>query len=367
MNILITGNEGFIAKNLIFFLRERGFNEINGISRKTSFEEKEILIKNSDFIFHLAGVNRAENNEEFQKGNIDFLSEMLSILKDNQLKTPILYSSSTQAELNNIYGESKKKAEDLIINFAENNNSKYFIFRLPNIFGKWCKPNYNSFISTFCFNLHNKIKLEIYNPKSEVTLAYIDDICACFFDAFTNNPEPGYCKLNTTYKTTVGEVAKILESFLDREKLYVESVGNGLKRALYSTYISFYEPKDFSYKIKSNIDNRGSFSEFIKTYHSGQVSFFTAHPGITRGRHYHHTKTEKFLVVQGKAKFNFRNIHTNEFHTLEVSSEEPTVVETIPGWAHDITNIGDNELIAILWANEIFDNKKPDTFAKETI
>lgn len=362
MKVIITGANGFIGKNLSFILNENEKHEVMEVTRDTSKKVFLSYLKEADFIYHLAGVNRPKNESEFKESNVDLTNFITSTLKEYGRKVPIAISSSSQVHLDNIYGASKLEAEDLISTYSKITGATNYILRLPNVFGKWCKPNYNSFVATFCYNIVNGIDISINDSNSKVSLVYIDDVCKLLVSLLDGEHKGGLIDVPNVYKTTVGEVAEIIYSFKSsRKTLISEQVGAGLKRALYSTYLSYITPKHFSYDLISHEDNRGVFCEMLKTKDSGQFSFFTAHPGITRGGHYHHTKTEKFLVVKGKAKFCFNNILTNEKYSITTTADKPQMVETIPGWSHDITNISDEELIVMLWANEIFDPENPDT------
>ena len=263
------------------------------------------------------------------------------------------------------YGQSKLLAEKSVEQYGNDTGSAYYIYRFPNVFGKWCKPNYNSFVATFCYNTLNGLDITIDDPLAQVILVYIDDVCHSLISLLDGSVNNGFKTVVPEYPTTVGEVADLLLAFKEsRGNLITENVGTGLCRALYSTYLSYMSPEQFSYAIPSYGDERGVFSEMLKTKEAGQFSFFTAHPGITRGGHYHHTKNEKFLVVRGKALFKFEHITSGERYELQTNSSSPRIVETVPGWSHDITNIGDEEMIVMLWANEIFDREAPDTFAR---
>ncbi|EGC2640038.1 SDR family oxidoreductase [Escherichia coli] len=323
----------------------------------------EKYVKKADIIFHLAGINRPNNESEFFTGNADFTKNITDILIKNDKKTPIVFSSSTQATNESPYGKSKNTAEKTLVNYSLKTGGEVYIYRLPNIFGKWCKPNYNSFIATFCYNSINNIELTINDPASEVELMYIDDVIAKFIEhAKGSNIQKENITLSPIYKSTVGEIAEIITNFKnDRMQIKIDEVGTGLKRALYATWLSYLTPEDFSYKIKTFPDHRGVFGEILKTEKNGQLSFFTAEVGVTRGGHYHHTKNEKFLVVQGKARFRFKHIITGQLFEKFVDATQYEIVDTVPGWSHDITNIGDEKLIVILWANEVFNSKKTDT------
>lgn len=366
MNILVTGAKGFIGQNLCIHLKEAGFDDVETITRDDNNISIDEKVKNADFIYHLAGINRPENDEQFKAGNTDLTQKIVDILVNNERSIPILLTSSIQAELDNPYGISKAGAESAIAAYREKTGNAAYIYRLPNVFGKWCRPNYNSAVATFCYNTINDLPITIHNADAPLSLVYIDDVCHSFVSLLTNAPsEPEeYSQVEPVYKTTVGKVLSLLSDFKQsRTSLITNKVGVGFERALYSTYLSYFKPEQFTYDVPSYTDERGSFSEMLKTTDSGQFSFFTAHPGITRGGHYHHSKNEKFLVLKGEACFKFKHIVSGEVYELTTSEQVRTIVETVPGWTHDITNIGSEELIVMLWANEIFDRDKPDTVA----
>lgn len=365
MNILITGGEGFIAKNLSLKLRENGHQNISTVNRKTNTNELKQKILSSDFIFHLAGENRPKIDSDFEKGNVNYTEKILKFISASRKEIPIVFSSSSQAILDNPYGRSKLKAESRLIEFSKENKSPVHIFRLDNVFGKWSKPNYNSFISTFCYNVIRGLPIKVNDTSELITLVYIDDVCDAFIAILNKRKKDIFHKVKPTYKKKVADVAKLINKFnLNQKNFTIESVGRGFERKLYSTFLSYYPVERFSYPLKENIDTRGVFAEVLKTDKNGQFSFFTAKPGITRGGHYHHTKNEKFLVLSGHALFKFENLETNEKYAMEIGPEQYKVVETVPGWTHDITNIGDCELIVMLWANEQFNPQKPDTISK---
>ena len=363
MNILVTGANGFVGQNLCVFLNEAGYTNINTITRDNSKIEILDKVSKADFIYHLAGVNRPKNEVEFKEGNTDLTMLIVKQLASLNKKTPIVLTSSIQATLDNPYGLSKAGAEEAIKIYQKETGAEVYIYRLPNVFGKWCRPNYNSAVATFCFNTINDLPISINDAQAELNLVYIDDICKNFIrllDPTIINSQ--VCEISPIYKTTVGNIVELLAQFKNSKySLITERVGTDFTRALYSTYISYYTPEQFSYSVTRHGDERGTFVEMLKTKDSGQFSYFTAHPGITRGGHYHHTKTEKFLVIKGRASFKFRQIATDETYELVVDGEESKIVETAPGWSHDITNIGDEEMIVMLWANEIFDREEPDT------
>lgn len=365
MKIVVTGAKGFIGKNLCVMLREQGYEDIIEVTRETSSEELNKSLSEADFVYHLAGINRPKHESEFQEGNADLTHSIVEALKASNNHASLVLSSSTQADKENTYGQSKALAEKFVEQYGVDTGAKYHIYRLPNVFGKWCRPNYNSFVATFCYNTLNDLGITINDPSAAVTLVYIDDVCNDLISLLNAKVKSGYQSIKTEYNTTVGEVADLLKAFKhSRENLVTESVGIGLERALYSTYLSYMAPEQFHYSIPSYGDERGIFSEMLKTKDSGQFSFFTAHPSITRGGHYHHSKNEKFLVLKGKALFKFEHIVTGERYEIHTEGTEPQIVETVPGWSHDITNIGDEDMIVMLWANEIFDREAPDTFAR---
>lgn len=366
MKVLITGAGGFIGKNLIAHLRERGDVEVLCFTRGDDASLLPGLMLGVDFVFHLAGVNRPQDPKEFQSGNTDLTQALCDAIKASNKSLPVLYTSSSQAEQDNPYGRSKRSAEEALLELAATGAAAVHLFRLPNVFGKWARPNYNSAVATFCHNITRDLPIQINDPQARINLVYIDDVVRHFI-AVMDEPLVGgpFISIEPQYSVTIGELAEQLHSFRDsRKSMITEPVGTGLVRALYSTYLSYLPPERFPYEVPKYGDSRGVFVEMLKTKDSGQFSFFTTHPGITRGGHYHHSKTEKFLVIKGLACFRFRQIMTGEFYELFTTGETPQIVETVPGWAHDITNIGDEEMIVMLWANEIFDREHPDTFTR---
>jgi UDP-2-acetamido-2,6-beta-L-arabino-hexul-4-ose reductase len=365
MKVLITGVNGFIGKNLEAHLRERSDLEILRFGRDDDSSLLGTLVAQADFIFHLAGVNRPQDPAEFKSGNSDLTQMLCDAVAVSGRKPRIVYTSSTQAGCDNPYGASKLAAEHALTELAEKHSIDLHVFRLPNVFGKWAKPNYNSAVATFCHNIARGLPITIHDNNAAITLVYVDDVIRHFVDILDGRATPGGdAQVDPVYSTTVGGVAALINAFRDsRSTLISEAVGTGLTRALYSTYLSYLPPESFTYEVPKYGDPRGVFVEMLKTPNAGQFSYFTAHPGITRGGHYHHTKTEKFLVIKGQALFRFRHIMSGEFYELKTTGEQPVVVETVPGWTHDITNVGDDELIVMLWANEIFDREHPDTFA----
>jgi UDP-2-acetamido-2,6-beta-L-arabino-hexul-4-ose reductase len=363
MKVLVTGAKGFIGKNLVFRLRETEGIDVIEVDRDNWNATVPKEVAKADVIVHLAGENRPISEDLFDSGNVETTQELCNAIVATGKKIPVIFASSAQSILDNVYGRSKLAAEKILESFAQNNESPVCIYRLPGVFGKWCRPNYNSVVATFCHNVVNGIPIEIHDNDKELSLAYIDDVVTSFFTSFKmNHVGCSYMDVNPVYSLSIGKLASTIQSFFDlRTTLHIEGVGDGLMRALYATYISHLPPKAFSYALAAHTDERGSFVEVLKTRENGQVSFFTAKKGVTRGGHYHHTKTEKFVVVQGRALFRFRHIVTGERYELVTSSDQPEVVDTVPGWSHDITNIGDDEMIVMLWANEVYDPTAPDT------
>jgi UDP-2-acetamido-2,6-beta-L-arabino-hexul-4-ose reductase len=366
MKVLITGADGFIGKNLIAHLRERGDVEVLSFTRGDDASLLYSLMLEVDFVFHLAGVNRPQNPQEFQSGNTDLTQALCDAIKASNKRLPVVYTSSSQAEHDNPYGSSKRGAEEALLELAGTCGTAVHLFRLPNVFGKWARPNYNSVVATFCHNITRDLPIQINDPQARINLVYIDDVVNHFIDVMGGKlaGEP-FVSVAPQYSIAIGELAEQLYSFRDsRKSMITDPVGTGLVRALYSTYLSYLPPERFTYEVPKYGDQRGVFVEVLKTKDSGQFSYFTAHPGITRGGHYHHSKTEKFLVIKGKACFRFRHIVSGEFYELFTDGEQPEIVETVPGWTHDITNVGDDEMVVMLWANEIFDREHPDTFTR---
>ena len=367
MKILLTGAEGFIGKNLRVILSEQADREVLAVTRATRDADFAAAIAQADAVIHLAGVNRPQDPADFATGNADFTARLCDALRDAGRAIPVAFASSIQAERDNPYGLSKRAAEERLFAHAAATGAPVAVYRLPNVFGKWCRPNYNSAVATFCHNIAHGLPIQINDPAAPVQLVYVDDVVAELLRFLAAPPQGAvFAEVAPVYASTVGELARQIEAFAEvRQSLVTERVGEGLVRALYATYVSYLPVEAFSYGVPKYGDPRGVFVEMLKTRDSGQFSFFTAYPGITRGGHYHHTKTEKFLVIKGKARFKFRHILTGETYELDTDGAEPVIVETIPGWAHDITNIGEDEMVVMLWANEIFDRARPDTIASK--
>jgi UDP-2-acetamido-2,6-beta-L-arabino-hexul-4-ose reductase len=366
MRILITGSNGFIGKNLKLRLQEEGIEHIDGFERGESVSLLEVLVQTADFIIHLAGENRPATSEGFTEGNINLTQSICEAVIKGGRPIPIIFTSSLQAsESVSPYAKSKQGAEDLLERLSQSSASPIAIYRLANVFGKWIRPNYNSVVGTFCHNIARDLPIHINDPKALIKLIYIDDVITDFINRIRSSwSGVVYGEIAPEYSIAVGGLAEQIKAFKEsRNTLQTERVGSGFMRALYSTYISYLPSDQFSYPVPKYGDARGVFVEMLKTPDCGQFSYFTALPGVTRGSHYHHSKTEKFLVISGKARFGFRHVITDEYREVFTSGEVPQIVETLPGWAHDISNIGDNEMVVMLWANEVFDRERPDTIA----
>lgn len=368
MKILITGSKGFIAKNLISELRNRGYEQLLLCNRDTTTEELEQYIKECDVLIHLAGVNRPSNEEEYYIENVGFTEKIVNLLKNNHKKICILFSSTIHTGRHKCYEESKQQGEKILQEYAKESGSSLFIFRLPNVFGKWSKPNYNSVVATFCYNVSHGLEIKVNDPDVQMNLVYIDDVVneviTCMVRGIDGTIE--YVDISQSYQTTVGEVAQAITSFRQvRELLEIPHVGNPLIKKLYSTYLSYMDSKDYCYDLKMNIDARGSFTEFLRSQNFGQVSINVAKPGIVKGNHWHHTKVEKFLVVKGTASIKLRHIITGRVTEYIVSDKKLEVVDIPVGYTHNIMNIGIEDLITIMWANEAFDKDRPDTYYEE--
>lgn len=363
--VAITGANGFIGLNLTTRLREL---EIEVVKLGHQLEQAEMisLLAGVEMVFHCAGVNRPETEESFSTGNVGMTRRLCQALVEAGSAVPVVYTSSVQAERDNPYGRSKREAETVVLAYGQATGAHCHVYRLPNVFGKWSRPDYNSVVATFCHNILNDLPITIHDPAAPMDLIYIDDVVTAFVALLQGKSAAAeYPQVVPVYSATVGEIADRLRAFkASRRTLTPGSVGTGFARALYATYLSYMKPDDFAYSLMTHSDRRGNFAEVLRTADSGQFSFFTAHPGVTRGGHYHHTKNEKFLVVQGEARFRFHNMATGETAEVMTNDGELRIVETVPGWAHDITNIGNAPMIVVLWANETFDPEKPDTIAR---
>jgi UDP-2-acetamido-2,6-beta-L-arabino-hexul-4-ose reductase len=367
VKILVTGSNGFIGKNLVLRLRELAEHEVLTFVRGQSDADLHGVLAQADAVVHLAGENRPADVQAFADVNTGLTERICQGLRDLGKKIPVLLASSAQAEQDNPYGRSKLAAEQVVQALADEHGNPVAIYRLPGVFGKWCKPNYNSVVATFCHNKAHELPVQINDASARVCLVYVDDVVnamlAQLASGWAGCARPAVAP---EYGITLGELSVQIDAFKNcRSTLVSERVGKGLVRALYATYVSYLPTDRFVYDVPVHGDARGVFVEMLKTPDAGQFSFFTAHPGITRGGHYHHTKTEKFLVIKGHARFGFRHMLSNELHHIETHGDKPQVVETVPGWTHDITNIGSDEMVVMLWANEIFDRDNPDTITSK--
>jgi UDP-2-acetamido-2,6-beta-L-arabino-hexul-4-ose reductase len=368
MKILVTGAKGFIGKNLIAELKNRKYTDVYEYDMDTEPSLLDEYCKDADFVFHLAGVNRPKEQSEFMEGNFGFTSTLLDTLKRNNNTCPIMISSSTQAELNNPYGKSKKAGEDLLLDYSKETGAKVLIYRFPNVFGKWCRPNYNSAVATFCHNVAHGLPITVNDPSVVMNLVYIDDVVEELINALEGkeNRRGDFCAVPVVHTITLGKIVDLIFSFKkSREERSIPNMADEFTKKLYSTYLSYLAEDKFSYELKMNIDNRGSFTEFIKTPDRGQVSVNISKPGITKGNHWHHTKNEKFLVVSGKGVIRFRKIESDEVVEYFVSGEKMEVIDIPTGYTHNIENLGDTDMVTIMWANEPFDPEKPDTYYLE--
>lgn len=370
-NVLVTGANGFIGKNLRVRLGELPGFQVLAFVRGDDVGQLPALLAQADAVIHLAGENRPQDESAFALVNTGLtvaLCDAIAAQVSNHGRTvPLLLASSTQAERDNPYGRSKLAAEQAVQALAQATGNPVTVFRLLGVFGKWCKPSYNSVVATFCHNLARGLPIQISDPSASLKLVYVDDVVSALVAAL-ESPTKGLSRavVQPEYAVTLGELAAQIRAFDNcRTTLQTDRVGTGLVRALYATYVSYLPTERFAYEVPQYADPRGVFVEMLKTPDCGQFSYFTAHPGITRGGHYHHTKTEKFLVIKGEALFRFRHLLSHDLVELRTSGTKPQVVDTIPGWAHDITNVGTDEMVVMLWANENFDRQRPDTVASK--
>lgn len=368
MNILVTGANGFVGKNLILHLENCGYKSILKVTRETDLVTLEQYVKECHFVFHLAGVNRPEDEKDFKINNDGFTKNLLGLLRKYDNKSPIVFSSSIQAEIDCPYGNSKKNCEELLFLYSKETGTKVYVYRLPNVFGKWCRPDYNSVVATFCYKIARNLPIEIHNPITKLTLCYIDDVVNEFSRGLEGKPtiKGNFCIVPVTYGIQLGELAEKLYSFkANRESLVMPSLEKEFDRALYSTFLSYLEEDNFSYLLKKNMDQRGWLAEFIKSRELGQIFISKTKPGVTRGNHWHHNKVEKFLVIQGEAAIRFRKIGSDKVIEYNVNGESPEVVDIPVGYTHSIKNTGDEDVITLFWACEIFNPEKPDTYYVE--
>ena len=387
MHVLITGANGFVGKNLtqrLFAIRDcmdktrpdLQINEIFLCTRETSPEALADFCARVDFVVHLAGVNRPRNAEEFAAGNTGFTRMLLELLRKNGNRCPVLLASSIQASLTgryagSSYGQSKKAAEELLLSYSRETGADGLIYRLPNLFGKWCRPNYNSVLATFCHNIARELPITVSDPAAELELVYIDDLVDELLNAMEGRPhrsEGAYCRVPVSHRVTLGEIVRLLHSFHDQPRtlLLPEIPEGSFEKKLYSTYLSYLPPEKIAFPLKMNVDERGSFTELLKTASCGQVSVNISKPGITKGQHWHNSKWEFFMVVAGHGLIQERRIGSDEKIEFEVSGDQIQAVHMLPGYTHNIINLSETEsLVTVMWANELFDPSRPDTYFEE--
>jgi len=363
MKVLITGANGFVAKNLRVTLNKMPQIQVLEYNKNDTLEKLDDLIQEAEFVFHLAGVNRPKNVDEYYDGNTTFTQLLVHTIQKYNKRTPILLSSSTQVGNGTDYAKSKEEAEEIIKKYSQENNVSCFIYRLPNVFGKWSKPNYNTVIATWCYNITRDIDIEVSNPETELSLVYIGDVIHAFIKhLYVTQSQELYFNVSKIYKKKLGEIEQLLQMFKNsRQNLLIPNIAEGFERVLYATYLSFLPTDKFSYKLNGYEDARGTFYEILKTLDSGQLGISTTKPGVTRGNHYHNTKNEKFLVIKGKALIELRDIFSKKIIQYNVNGNDLEIVEMIPGYTHNITNTGDEDMVLLIWANENYNPKKPDT------
>lgn len=372
MKVLVTGAKGFIGRNLISELERRENVEVMPFDIDSPAEALEEYCRECNFVFNLAGVNRPEHTEEFMEGNFGFASTLVQILKKYQNTCPIMNSSSIQAALDNPYGKSKKAGEDMLYAYGKEVGAEVYVYRFPNVFGKWCRPNYNSAVATFCNNIANGLPIQVNDRNTVMHLVYIDDVVEELLQALARHPHlnpDGYCYVPTVHEVTLGEIVDLLYSFKEsRENLMIPDMTDGsFAKKLYSTYLSYLPTDGFSYPLLMHEDARGSFTEILKSADRGQVSINISKPGIVKGNHWHHTKNEKFVVVSGRGLIQFRKIGSDEIIEYHVSGERLEVVDIPTGYTHNIINEGDTDMVTLMWCNECFNPDKPDTIYEPVV
>lgn len=370
ITVLVTGAVGFIGRNLVQALARRQGIQVYAYGRGNTAAELEQWLAEADVVYHLAGVNRPPTPEEYEAGNTGLTREICVRLERLSRAPVLVLSSSIQAELDNPYGVSKRHAEEEVARFAREGGGRGIIFRLKNVFGKWCRPNYNSVVATFCHNIAHRLPIAISDPARELSLVYIDDVVRAFVAVLDEASRPGgaceYREVTPAYQATLGILARTIESFRDmRSTLVLPDFADPFVRSLYATYLSYLPTDAFAYPLHTKVDNRGCLAEFIKSPHAGQMFVSRTKPGITRGNHYHDTKVEKFLVLEGEAAIRFRHIHSGEVITYRASGTDLTVLDIPPGYTHSIENVGNTELVTLFWAGEIFDPDHADTYYDE--
>lgn len=367
--ILITGAGGFVGRNLVATLHAMGCKDLLLFEKDDTVETLADYCRRAAFVVHLAGINRPKDPSEFYSGNAGLTDTMLHLLAESGNKAPVLVTSSIQAALDNDYGKSKKQAEDAIFAHGETTGAPVYVFRMEGVFGKWCRPNYNSVVATFCHNIARGLPIEVRDPAYELPLVYIDDVVACILDAMQNHhaerDTEGYCRIHPVHRVTLGHLAELIEGFAEARKgsLEVPYLAPGsFEKKLYSTYLSYLPTDQFAYDLNMHCDDRGSFTEALRSPERGQVSVNISKPGIVKGNHWHHTKNEKFLVVQGEGVIRFRRIDCEEIIEYHVSGKKLQVVDIPCGYTHNIENVGSEDMVTVMWANECFDPDHPDTF-----
>lgn len=367
--ILITGAGGFVGRNLVATLHAMGCKDLLLFEKDDTADTLADYCRRAAFVVHLAGINRPKDPSEFYSGNAGLTDTMLHLLAESGNKAPVLVTSSIQAALDNDYGKSKKQAEDAIFAHRETTGAPVYVFRMEGVFGKWCRPNYNSVVATFCHNIARGLPIEVRDPAYELPLVYIDDVVACILDAMQNRhaerDTEGYCRIHPVHRVTLGHLAELIEGFAEARKgsLEVPYLAPGsFEKKLYSTYLSYLPTDQFAYDLNMHCDDRGSFTEALRSPERGQVSVNISKPGIVKGNHWHHTKNEKFLVVQGEGVIRFRRIDCEEIIEYHVSGKKLQVVDIPCGYTHNIENVGSEDMVTVMWANECFDPDHPDTF-----
>ena len=367
--ILITGAGGFVGKNLVATLRTAGYTDLMLFEKDDTPETLADYCRRAAFVVHLAGINRPTDPSEFYTGNAGLTDTLLADLEAAGNTAPVLVTSSTQAELDNDYGKSKRQAEEAIFAHRRRTGAAVYVFRMPGVFGKWCRPNYNSVVATFCHNVAHGLPIQVRDPAFSLPLVYIDDVVACILAAFDSQvmmdrSATPICHMHPIHEVTLGRLAELIQGFAaGRTSLAVPDLAPGsFEKKLYSTYLSYLPSDQFSYPLEMHTDNRGSFTEFLRSPERGQVSINISHPGIVKGNHWHHTKNEKFLVVKGEGVIRFRNIFSREVIEYHVSGDKLEVVDVPCGYTHNIENVGTEDMVTVMWANEAFDPDHPDTF-----
>lgn len=361
--VLVTGSNGFIGKNLVERLKNIGLTNIMCYDINSTDADLCEYTARADFVFHLAGINRPKNQDEFYKGNAELTENIINLLKQSPKKPSLLITSSAQATLDNDYGKSKKMAEDAVRAYNAESGANCYIYRLPGVFGKWCRPAYNSVVATYCHNVANNLPIEVRDQNYTFPLVYIDDVVDSFVNALNGNMPAGDCCVPVTHEISLGRLASLITSFKQtRQTLQTPDMSDSFVNKLYATYLSYLPKNEFAYELKMNADDRGSFTEFLRTDNAGQVSVNISKPHIVKGNHWHDTKNEKFLVVKGEGVIRFRQIHSDEIVEYKVSGDKLTVVDIPTGYTHNIENTGETEMVTVMWANEPFNKDKPDTY-----